>query len=64
VIIEDIATVAFTEEFPINPIKAEDTSEPLLSREEKIKNLLRINHLNPEERKALINISNSATSFT
>jgi len=56
VIIENIATDTFAEEFPINPIKAEDISEPLLSREEKIKNLLCINHLNPEERKALIKI--------
>jgi len=56
VIIEDIATENVVEEFPINPIKAEDVSKPLLSREEKIKNLLRIKHLNSEERKALINI--------
>jgi len=56
IIIEDIASDAFAEKFPINPIKAKGISEPLLSCEEKIKNLLRINHLNPEERKALINI--------
>jgi len=39
IIIENIATDAFVKEFPINPIKG--ISEPLLSREEKIKNLLR-----------------------
>jgi len=52
IIMEEIATDAF----PINRIEAKAVSEPLVSREEKIKDLLRINHLNSEEKKALINI--------
>jgi len=39
IIIEDIAIDAFAEEFSVNPIKAEDISEPLFSREEKIKKI-------------------------
>jgi len=40
----------------MNPIEAKNIKgEPLLSREERIKNLLRISHLNPEKKKALIN---------
>jgi len=37
IIIEDLATDIFAEECPINPIKMEDVSQPLPSREEKIK---------------------------
>jgi len=52
IIIEEVAIDAF----PMNCIKAKAVSDPLVSREEKIKDLLRTNHLNSEEKKALINI--------